>query len=101
MSNVFYIVLCAWPFTHSIRISVPQPASTNLLFGICMKATNSFIENNTVKEAPNRFRCKLPPNKLFKSEKFVRKHILNKQKSALAKIVDKVSKCCGDRGIQW
>lgn len=53
------------------------------------KATNSFIEKNTVKEAPNRFRCKLPPNKLFKSEKFVRKHILNKQKIALAKIVDK------------
>lgn len=53
------------------------------------KATNSFIESNTAKEGTNRFRCKLPPNKLFKSEKFVRKHILNKQKIALAKVVDK------------
>ena len=69
-----------------------------------MQATNGFIENNTVKEAPNRFRCKLPPNKLFKSEKFVRKHILNKQKIALAKIVDKVKKwgrCVERRALQW
>lgn len=59
-----------------------------------MQATDSFIESNTVKESPNRFRCKLPPNKLFKSEKFVRKHIRSKQKKALAQVVDKVRKEC-------
>lgn len=39
------------------------------------KAVRSWLDANTRVEGPNRFRCGLPPHKLFKGPEFVHKHL--------------------------
>jgi len=49
-------------------------------------AVESFCEAETKEEAENRFRCMLPPYKLFRAKKFVFKHILSKHPERIQKV---------------
>ena len=44
-----------------------------------------FVKRNTVQEGENRFRCVLPPHKLFRAPEFVKKHINSHHSSTVRK----------------
>ena len=50
---------------------------------LCEEAERKFIDEHTKEEAQGRFRCLLPPFKLFMSPDFVHKHIRNKHSEPL------------------
>ena len=51
-----------------------------------------FCDDNMKEDEKGKWRCLLPPNKLFESPEFVGKHIRNKQQDKLAEVAKKVSK---------
>lgn len=51
-----------------------------------------FCDDNMKEDEKGKWRCLLPPNKLFETPEFVGKHIRNKQQDKLAEVAKKVSK---------
>lgn len=55
------------------------------------KAVDDWISANTVNEGENRYRCSLPPHKLFKAPEFVHKHLKSKHGDKMRQIMNEVA----------
>lgn len=53
------------------------------------EAVEKWLNENTINEGQGRFRCKLPPNKLFKAPEFVHKHLKTRHADRMKAVVEK------------
>lgn len=54
-------------------------------------AVNAWLKANTINEGEGRYRCNLPPNKLFKAPEFVHKHLKSKHVDKMREVVDEAT----------
>lgn len=53
------------------------------------EAVEAWLNANTVNEGEGRYRCNLPPNKLFKAPEFVHKHLKSRHADRMKEVSDK------------
>lgn len=53
------------------------------------EAVEKWLNDNTINEGQGRFRCKLPPNKLFKAPEFVHKHLKTRHADRMKAVMEK------------
>jgi hypothetical protein len=58
-------------------------------FDLRKERLNEWLEANTKQEGPGRFRCLLPPLKLFKGKEYLQKHIRNKHPEKVQEVLAK------------